>query len=57
MITSLVNGPCSHSCQVTKRGQLEKLLRQIALLHRDKFLELKRTNLVSKWEKMTGLQW
>jgi hypothetical protein len=40
-----------------RRGQLEMLLRQIAVLHRDKFPELKQTNLVSKWEKLTGLQW
>ncbi|KAF2710524.1 hypothetical protein K504DRAFT_431171 [Pleomassaria siparia CBS 279.74] len=40
-----------------RRGKLERVLRQIALVHTNKFPELKKTDIVRKWEKMTGLRW
>ncbi|KAF2794952.1 hypothetical protein K505DRAFT_374267 [Melanomma pulvis-pyrius CBS 109.77] len=40
-----------------RRGFLERILRQIALVHRDKFPDLIKSDLVKNWERMTGLKW
>jgi hypothetical protein len=40
-----------------KRGALEKVMREVAFHHRDKFPDLKTSFLVKRWENVTGQIW
>ena len=42
---------------IMKHGYLERILRYVALDHKDKFPELKTTVLVRTWERETGQVW
>lgn len=44
-----------HWCK--KKNYIERALRLLILDHREKFPELKDTELVKEWERVTGLRW
>lgn len=52
-----MNRVFKRSSDEVRRGFVERILRQIALVHRDKFPEMIETDLVKNWERMTGLKW
>jgi hypothetical protein len=59
MLQTQINGILGESkhSDVVKRGYLERILRYVALDHKDKFPELKTTVLVRTWERETGQVW
>jgi hypothetical protein len=59
MIQTQINGILGESkhSDVLKRGYLERILRYVALEHKDKFPELKATVLVRTWERETRQLW
>ncbi|KAF2133999.1 hypothetical protein P153DRAFT_381171 [Dothidotthia symphoricarpi CBS 119687] len=47
-----------HNCDNnTRRHRLDRVLRSVAFIHREKFPELKSSALVKEWERLTGLKW
>jgi hypothetical protein len=43
--------------EVARRGFMEQILRYVVFENREKFPELKSTELVKIWERGTGQQW